>query len=169
MFVNEQNHHFQTIFLLKLVPLLALPGKIEFYYSVKKSEGRIKQVSQENCYGKAKQVARDVASLAHYFYNRTVSTAILLLRTVYWTFLLCLLFHFPFFLYESKFCLFSLNFASLVFYSSEKVVDSDCIYLSTLNKQHESLFQLSVIAIFISLFITCYSHRLLLFEFNSKP
>ena len=83
--------------------------------------------------------------------------------------LLCLWFRFPFFLYESKFCRFSLNFALLVFYLSEKVVVKDCIYLSILNKQHESLFQLSVIGIFISLFITCYSHRLLLFEFNSKP
>ena len=30
-------------------------------------------------------------------------------------------------------------------------------------------FQQSVIAVSISLFINCYSHRLLLFEFNSKP
>ena len=66
---------------------------------------------------------------------------------------------------------FLLNFASLVFYLSEKVVVNDCIQLSILNKQHESLFQQSVIVVFISLFIFCYSHRLklLLFEFNSKP
>ena len=100
--------------------------------------------------------------MAHYFYNRTG------LCTFYWTFLLCLWFRFPFFLYESKFCRFSLNFALLVFYLSEKVVVKDCIYLSILNKQHESLFQLSVIGIFISLFITCYSHRLLLFEIQFK-
>ena len=66
---------------------------------------------------------------------------------------------------------FLLNFASLVFYLSEKVVVNDCIQLSILNKQHESLFQQLAIAVFISLFIFCYSHRLklLLFEFNSKP
>ena len=37
-----------------------------------------------------------------------------------------------------------------------------------LNKQHESLFQQSGIAVFISLFVPCYSNRLLLFEFNSN-
>ena len=103
----------------------------------------------------------------HQLYNHAVSTAILLLCTVYWTFLLCLQFCFPFLLYESRFCRFSLNFASLVFYLSEKVV-IDCYQLSISNKEHESLFQLSVIAVSISLFLTCYSHRLLLFEFNSK-
>ena len=52
-------------FLLKLALLLALVGKSEFYYSDKKIEGRIKQVSQENRQSiKAKQAARDVASLA---------------------------------------------------------------------------------------------------------
>ena len=81
----------------------------------------------------------------HYLYNGAISTAILLLCTVYWTFLLCLQFCFPFLLYESRFCLFSLNFASLVFYLSEKVVVNDCIQLSILNIQHESLFQQSVI------------------------
>ena len=81
----------------------------------------------------------------HYLYNGAISTAILLLCTIYWTFLLCLLFCFPFLLYESRFCIFSLNFASLVFYLSEKVVVNDCIQLSILNKQHESLFQQSVI------------------------
>ena len=81
----------------------------------------------------------------HYLYNGAISTAILLLCTVYWTFLLCLQFCFPFLLYESRFCLFSLNFASSVFYLSEKVVVNDCIQLSILNIQHESLFQQSVI------------------------
>ena len=38
-------------------------------------------------------------------------------------------------LYESRFCRFSLNFASLVFYLSEKVFVNDCIQLSILNKQ----------------------------------
>ena len=52
-------------FLLKLALLLAVVGKSEFYYSDKKIEGRIKQVSQENRQSiKAKQAARDVASLA---------------------------------------------------------------------------------------------------------
>ena len=50
------------------------------------------------------------------------NTVILLLCTVYSTFLLCLQFCFPFLLSESRFCRFSLNFASLVFYFSEKVV-----------------------------------------------
>ena len=44
----SKNRHFQTIFLLKLALLLALTGKSEFYYSDKISEGRIKQVSEEN-------------------------------------------------------------------------------------------------------------------------
>ena len=48
-------------------------------------------------------------------------------------------FCFPFLLYESRFCRFSLNFASLVFYFSEKVVVNDCISILILNKQHESL------------------------------
>ena len=78
----------------------------------------------------------------HYLYNRSVqSTAILLLCTVYWTFLLCLQFCFPFLLYESRFCRFSLNFASLVFYLSKKVFVNDCISISILNKQHESLYR----------------------------
>ena len=47
----SKNRHFQTIFLSKLTLL----GKSEFYYSVKKSEWRIKQVSQENRQSKAKQ------------------------------------------------------------------------------------------------------------------
>ena len=52
---------------------------------------------------------------------------------MYWIFWLCLLFCFPFFLYESRFCRFSLNFPSLVFYLSEMVVVNDCaIYLSIL-------------------------------------
>ena len=38
-------------------------------------------------------------------------------------------------LYESRLCRFSLNFASLVFYLSEKVVVNDCI-----NLQHKSQF-----------------------------
>ena len=57
---------------------------------------------------------------------------------------------------ESRFCLFSLNFALLVFYLSEKVVVNvpDLIsFESDLNEQHESQFQQSVIAIFISLFL----------------
>ena len=50
-------------------------------------------------------------------------------------------------------------------------IDTEKLYRTTLtfNQQHEALFQQSVIAVFISLFITCYSYRLLLFEFNSKP
>ena len=60
----SKSRHFQTIFLLILALLLALAGKSEFYYSDKKSEGGIKQVSEENRLSKAKQVARDVASLA---------------------------------------------------------------------------------------------------------
>ena len=47
----SKNRHFQTIFLSKL----ALLGKSEFYHSVKKSEWRIKKVSQENRQSKAKQ------------------------------------------------------------------------------------------------------------------
>ena len=58
----------------------------------------------------------------HQLYNRAVSTAILLLCTVYWTFLLCLQFCFPCLLYESRFRRFSMNFAPLVFQLSEKVV-----------------------------------------------
>ena len=58
----------------------------------------------------------------HQLYNHAVSTAILLLCTVYWTFLLCLQFCFPFLLYESRFRRFSMNFAPLVFQLSEKVV-----------------------------------------------
>ena len=50
-------------------------------------------------------------------------------------------FCFPFLLYESRFCRFSLNFASLVFYFSEKVVVNDCISILILNKQHESLYR----------------------------
>ena len=42
---KNKNRHFETIFLLKLALLLTLAGKSEFYYSDKKSEGRIKQVS----------------------------------------------------------------------------------------------------------------------------
>ena len=84
----------------------------------------------------------------HQLYNYAVSTAILLLSTVYSTFFLCLQVCFPFLLSESRFCRFSLNFASLVFYFSEKVVVNDCIQLSILNKQHKQLFQLSVIAVF---------------------
>ena len=83
----------------------------------------------------------------HQLYNRAVSTAILLLCTVYWTFLLCLQFCFPFLLYESRFlrfCRFSLNFGQLVFYSSEKVVTRITFPAVGL-----------VIAFFISLFITC--------------
>ena len=37
---------------------------------------------------------------------------------------------------------------------------SEKLYRNTLNKQGESRFQQSVIDVFISLFITCYSHRL---------
>ena len=44
----SKNSHFQTICLLKLALLLALAGNSEFYYSDKKSEGRIKQVGEEN-------------------------------------------------------------------------------------------------------------------------
>ena len=44
----NKNRHFETIFLVKLALLLALAGKSEFYYSDKKSKGRIKQVSQKN-------------------------------------------------------------------------------------------------------------------------
>ena len=101
-------------------------------------------------------------------YNRPVSTAILLLCTAYWTFLLCLYFCSPFFLYESKFCRFSLNFASLVFYVSEKVVVNDCSQLSILNKQHESHFQQSGFAVFISLFVPCYSNRLFFIRIQFK-
>ena len=43
--------------------------------------------------------------------------------------------------YESRFCRFSLNFASLVFYLSKKVFVNDCISISILNKQHESLYR----------------------------
>ena len=58
----SKNRHFETIFLLKLALLLALAGKSEFYYSAKKSEGRINKFSQEKSESKAKQVARDVSS-----------------------------------------------------------------------------------------------------------
>ena len=44
----SKNRHFQTIFLLKLALLLALDRESEFYYSHKNSEGRIKQVGQED-------------------------------------------------------------------------------------------------------------------------
>ena len=46
--VNEQNRWFRTIFLLKLALLLALATEKWICYSDKTSEGRIKQVSQEN-------------------------------------------------------------------------------------------------------------------------
>ena len=55
---------FLTIFLLKLALLLALAREKWILYSDKTSKGRIKQVSQENRQSKAKQGARDVASLA---------------------------------------------------------------------------------------------------------
>ena len=61
--VNEQNRWFRTIFLLKLALLLALATEKWICYSDKTSEGRIKQVSQENRWSKAQQAARDVASL----------------------------------------------------------------------------------------------------------
>ena len=84
-------------------------------------------------------------------YNRAVSTPILLLCTVYSTFLLCLQFCFPFLLSESIFCRFSLTFASQVFYLSEKVVFNDCIAFN-LKKTTPIFFQQSVyIAVFISL------------------
>ena len=60
-------------------------------------------------------------------------TAILLSCTVYSTFFLCLQVCFPFLLSEYRFCLFSLNFVSLVFYFSERVVVNDCPQLSILN------------------------------------
>ena len=44
----SKNRHFQTIFLLKLTLLWALAGKSELYYSDKISDGRIKQVGEEN-------------------------------------------------------------------------------------------------------------------------
>ena len=44
----SKNRHFQAFLLLKLGFLLVLAGKSEFYYSDKKSEGRMKQVSEEN-------------------------------------------------------------------------------------------------------------------------
>ena len=84
----------------------------------------------------------------HQPYNYAVSTAILLLCTVYSTFFLCLQVCFPFLLSESRFCRFSLNFASLVFYFF--ILNQRLAF--NVVKQHESLFQQSVIAVFISLF-----------------
>ena len=59
---------------------------------------------------------------------------------------------FPFFLYESRFCSFSLNF----FLASFLLIRKSCCQWRNLTfnlKQHESLFQKSVITVFISLFI----------------
>ena len=89
----------------------------------------------------------------HQLYNLRRKYCNFAFWTVYSTFLLCLQFCFPFLLSEARFCRLSLNFASLVFYFSEKVVVNDCIQLSILIKQNEKLFQLSIIAVFISLFI----------------
>ena len=64
---------------------------------------------------KVKQNRPLVMSLHLSFITYAVSTAILLLCTVYSTFFLGLYVCFPFLLSESRFCRFSLNFASLVF------------------------------------------------------
>ena len=85
---KSKNCHFQTIFLLKLALLLALAREKWILLFRQKFWRENQAVSLKNRLSKAKQVARDVASLL--VCNRAVSTAILLLCTVYWTFLLCL-------------------------------------------------------------------------------
>ena len=85
---KSKNYHFQTIFLLKLALLLALAREKWILLFRQKLWRENQAVSLKNRLSKAKQVARDVASLL--VCNRAVSTAILLLCTVYWTFLLCL-------------------------------------------------------------------------------
>ena len=72
----SKNRHFQTIFLLKLVLLLALAGeKWILLFRQKESSKSPRKAA------KAKQNRWIVMSL-HYLYDRAVSTAILLLCTV---------------------------------------------------------------------------------------
>ena len=84
----SKNRHFQTIFLLKLALLLALAReKWILLFRHKHLKGESSKSARKTA--KVKQNRWLVMSL-HYLYNRAVSTAILLLCTVYWTFLLCL-------------------------------------------------------------------------------
>ena len=62
-FVNEQKAVIFNHFSFKTSAIISISwGKVNFVIQTKKSEGRIKQVSQEN--SKAKQAASDVASPA---------------------------------------------------------------------------------------------------------
>ena len=119
LFLNEHKPSFSNHFSFKTCAIISISqGKVNFIIQTKNLKGESSKSARKTA--KVKQNRWLVMSL-HQLYNRAVSTAILLLCTVYWTFLLCLQFCFPFLLYESRFCRFSLNFASLVFYLSEKV------------------------------------------------
>ena len=125
LFVNEQKPSFSNHFSLKTCAIISISqGKVNFIIQTKNLKGESSKSARKTA--KVKQNRWLVMSLQQ-LYNRAVSTAILPLCTVYQRFLPCLQFCFPFLLYESRFCCFSLNFASLVFYLSEKVVVNDFI------------------------------------------
>ena len=95
--------------------------------------------------------------------ERAVSTAILLLCTVYSKFLLCLLFRLLCLLSESRLSFFIQNFASLVLLFSKVCCQwFHSAFNTSLNKQHDLPCSLRLSSFFISLF----RHRLLLFKFN---
>ena len=84
----SKNRHFQTIFLLKLALLLALAGG-KWILLFRQKVWRENQASQP---GKPLKYSKTGGSWCPFaeLYDRAVSTAILLLCTVYWTSLLCL-------------------------------------------------------------------------------
>ena len=104
LFVNEQKLSFSNHFSFKTCTIIRISqGKVNFIIQRKNLQEESSKSARKTA--KVNQNRWLVMQLRK-FYNRAVFTAILLLSTFYWKFLLCLQFCFPFLRYESRFCRF---------------------------------------------------------------